>query len=143
MVGSVLYAASLAWLPFGPTASLPSLIIVSVTLGLTNSSTFQAVFTRLSAIITADIASSSDSRSRAGFYSSLFVVNDKVAFALGGTLIAGSILSLSGFIPGGTLMQSKSALAGISFAFAGVPVIANSIAILVMILSPEPGHLSR
>lgn len=139
VVGSVLYAASLAWLPFGPTASLPSVILVSVGLGLTNSSTFQAVFTRLSAIITADTAASGDAQSRAGFFSSLFVVNDKIAFALGGTLLAGAILSLSDFVPGGTLAQPESALRGISFAFAGVPALANSVAILLMLLSPEPG----
>lgn len=140
MVGSFFYALSLVWIAFGPVASTASLAGASVALGLSNASTFQSIFTRLSAVIAADAQASPGARSRAGFYASLFVVNDKVAFALGGTLIAGTILSLFGFVPGGSMDQPTTALQGITLAFAGVPVIANIIAIVIMGLSPEPGR---
>lgn len=138
MTGSFFYALSLVWIAFSPTASTASLVGASIALGLSNASTFQSVFTRLSAVIAADTRASPHARSRAGFYASLFVVNDKVAFALGGTLIAGSILSLFGFVPGGSMDQPGMALQGITIAFAGVPVVANAIAIAIMALSPEP-----
>ena len=140
MAGSFFYALSLVWIAFGPLASTASLVGASIALGLSNASTFQSIFTRLSAVIAADTQASPEARSRAGFYSSLFVVNDKVAFALGGTLIAGTILSLFGFVPGGGMEQPDTALWGITIAFAGVPLVANLIAIAVMAFSPEPGQ---
>lgn len=138
VVGSAMYALSLVWIAFSPQASTISLIGASVALGLSNASTFQSIFTRLSVVIAADARATPDAPSRASVYASLFVINDKIAFALGGTLIAGTILSLFHFVPGGSLDQPASALTGITLAFAGIPLLANGIAITLMATSPEP-----
>jgi glycoside/pentoside/hexuronide:cation symporter, GPH family len=68
---------------------------------------------------------------KAGLYSAVFVAIDKIAFALGGALIIGLILSASGFdaaaaASGGA--QPESALTGILLAFAIVPALCNLIA---------------
>lgn len=139
IVGSAMYALSLVWIAFSPQASTISLVGASIALGLSNASTFQSIFTRLSVVIAADAYATPGAPSRAGFYASLFVINDKIAFALGGTLIAGTILSLFHFVPGGSLDQPASALTGITLAFAGVPMLANAIAMALMATSPEPG----
>ncbi len=137
IVGSVFYALSLIWIAFSPKESIASLVGASIALGISNASTFQSIFTRLSLILSQDRCLDPGERSRSGFYASLFVINDKVAFAFGGTLIAGSILSLFKFVPGGTMDQPESAITGIILAFAGVPLIANILAITLMAIGPD------
>jgi glycoside/pentoside/hexuronide:cation symporter, GPH family len=68
---------------------------------------------------------------KAGLYSSVFIALDKIAFALGGALIIGLILSAFGFdaaaaAQGGA--QPASALTGILIAFALAPAACNIVA---------------
>lgn len=70
----------------------------------------------------ADIAG----EARAGLYSAVWIAADKIGFALGGTLIAGNMLSAFGFdsqraVAG--LAQPESALTGIVLVYAGVPAV--------------------
>ncbi len=71
----------------------------------------------------------------AGLYSAAWIACDKIAFALGGTLLVGLILSSYGFdsakaVQG--LPQVDSALTGIVMAFAVVPVTLNLLAAAIM-----------
>jgi GPH family glycoside/pentoside/hexuronide:cation symporter len=130
MVGSVFYSASLLWMGLGPAGSVPSFYLSAVALGSTNSFTLQSVYTTLSEFITDD-ARRHAGHSNAGFYSSLFVAGEKIAFALGGTLLAGLLLSAFGFTPMATA-QSASAITGIAVTFSIVPLICNALAIFLM-----------
>jgi GPH family glycoside/pentoside/hexuronide:cation symporter len=130
MVGSVLYSGSLAWMGLGPAGSLISFYAASIALGLTNAITWQSAFTRLSELIVHD-AERHDGESHAGFFSSLFVAGEKVAFALGGTALAGALLGLAGFVPGKT-SQSSTAIWGIALIFSVTPFVFNMIAIWLM-----------
>lgn len=70
----------------------------------------------------ADIAG----EARAGLYSAVWIAADKIGFALGGTLIAGNMLSAFGFDSQRAVMglgQPDSALTGIVLVYAGVPAI--------------------
>jgi Na+/melibiose symporter-like transporter len=117
----------------GPVGSVLSFYGASVALGLSNSITLQSVYTCLSELISED-AARHDNHSNAGFYSSLFVASDKIAFALGGTLLAGALLSLSGF-QAGSNTQTPGAALGIALIFALAPASFNALAILLMGLS--------
>lgn len=130
MAGSVVYSASLAWMALGPVGSLASFYGASIALGLTNAITWQSAFTRLSELIAQD-AEQHGGDSHAGFFSSLFVAGEKIAFALGGTVLAGTLLGLSGFVSGQTV-QTESAKWGIALIFAITPAVFNLIAILLM-----------
>ncbi|MFZ5705185.1 MAG: MFS transporter [Pseudomonadota bacterium] len=130
MAGSVVYSASLAWMGLGPPGSLISFYGASIALGMTNAITWQSAFTRLSELIAQD-ADRHGGDSHAGFLSSLFVAGEKVAFSLGGTALAGSLLSLSGFVAGKT-EQSQSAIWGIALIFALTPAVCNAAAIALM-----------
>ena len=130
MVGSVLYSGALAWMGLGPPGSLLSFYGSAIALGLTNAITWQSAFTRLSELIVQD-AELHDGESHAGFYSSLFVASEKIAFALGGTALAGSLLGYAGFVPGATV-QTSTALWGIALIFAITPFVFNMIAIALM-----------
>jgi GPH family glycoside/pentoside/hexuronide:cation symporter len=133
MVGSFFYASSLAWMALGPTGSRLWFFAGALGLGLTNSITLQSIYTRLSELVSLD-ASTIGGRSQAGFLSSLFVAGEKIAFALGGTLLAGTILSVFGFVPGAPV-QSARAVDGIVIIFAGTPIVFNVIAIMLMFRS--------
>jgi GPH family glycoside/pentoside/hexuronide:cation symporter len=87
-------------------------------MGLFNSGCYLNIYAMLTDLVELDRRS--DGVSRAGLYSGLFTAGDKIAFAVGGTLLAGSILGAAGFVPGGA-SQSPGAEAGIAFAFAVVP----------------------
>ncbi len=68
---------------------------------------------------------------KAGLYSAVFIALDKIAFALGGALIIGLVLSAFGFdsaaaASGG--VQPASALTGILLAFSIVPALCNIVA---------------
>ena len=71
----------------------------------------------------------------AGLYSAAWIATDKIAFALGGTLLVGLILSAFGFsaelaVTGQT--QPEEALTGVVVAFALFPVTLNLVAALLL-----------
>ena len=75
-----------------------------------------------------DIAS--EDEEHAGLYSAAWIATDKIAFALGGTLLVGLTLATFGFdsakaVAG--LPQSENAKMGIIVAFAVIPVTLNII----------------
>ena len=78
----------------------------------------------------------------AGLYSAAWIAIDKIAFALGGTLLVGLILSAFGFDSARAaagLSQPASALTGIVVAFAVVPVALNIISALILWRSNDTG----
>lgn len=69
-----------------------------------------------------------DDREYAGLYSAAWIASDKIAFALGGTLLIGIILSAFGFdsqlaVQGAP--QPQTALVGVVVAFAYFPILLN------------------
>jgi glycoside/pentoside/hexuronide:cation symporter, GPH family len=102
----------------------------AILLGLMNSGCYLAAFSMLSDVIEHDRLQTGVARG--GLYSALFIVNDKVAFALGGTLLAGLVLSAFGFVAGAAATQSDTALTGIAVAYAGVPALFNLAAFILM-----------
>ncbi len=128
--GSGCYAVSLACIAYGPVGSELWFYIASFGLGLSNAAILQSAYTRLSELI-ADDAATNPGQSNAGFYSSLFVAGDKIAFGLGGTLLAGTLLSLVGFHSGGTV-QTSGAIHGIAMIYAFTPIIFSALAIYLM-----------
>jgi GPH family glycoside/pentoside/hexuronide:cation symporter len=80
-----------------------------------------------------DIASEDDQH--AGLYSAAWIATDKIAFALGGTLLVGLILSAFGFDSGRAvagLPQSSGALVGVMCAFGFGPATLNAIGGLIL-----------
>lgn len=76
-----------------------------------------------------DVAS--EDEEYAGFYSAAWIATDKIAFALGGTLLVGLILGGFGFDSGLAMTdqpQPDSALVGVVVAFAIFPVVLNLVA---------------
>jgi glycoside/pentoside/hexuronide:cation symporter, GPH family len=82
---------------------------------------------------------------KAGLYSAVYIALDKVAFALGGALIIGLILSAFGFDAGAAAQggpQPGSAMTGILIAFALAPAACNIIAAAVFAKWGRVGGLS-
>ena len=101
---------------------LPVLYGFALVLGIGNSGWAMLGFS-----IVGDIAGEGN----AGFYSSVFIALDKIAFALGGALIIGLILSGFGFDAAAAAQgqpQPASALTGILIAFALAPAACNIVA---------------
>jgi len=101
---------------------LPLLYGFALVLGIGNSGWAMLGFSMVS-----DIAG----EGKAGLYSAVFIALDKIAFAMGGALITGLILSAFGFdavaaAHGGP--QPASALTGILIAFALTPAACNLVA---------------
>ncbi len=72
----------------------------------------------------------------AGLYSATWIAVDKIAFALGGTLLVGTILSIFGFdslkaVQG--LPQSDGAMTGVMVAFGIMPAILSAVACTIML----------
>jgi Na+/melibiose symporter-like transporter len=130
LFGSVFYSASLAALAYGPVGSLAAFYMSATALGLSNATILQSAYTRLSELIRED-AARNNGQSNAGFYSSLFVATDKVAFGLGGTLLAGALLSFVGF-QSGSSVQSAEATIGIGRIYAFTPMLFSLLAIVLM-----------
>jgi GPH family glycoside/pentoside/hexuronide:cation symporter len=83
--------------------------------------------------LVADI--SAEDERHAGLYSAVWIAADKIAFALGGTLLTGLILSGFGFDAGRAvagLPQSASALTGVMVAFGLLPALLNFSGALIM-----------
>lgn len=71
----------------------------------------------------------------AGLYAAAWIASDKIAFALGGTLLVGVILTAFGFRSDLAVMrqaQPESALVGVQIAFALCPVLLNCVAALFL-----------
>jgi glycoside/pentoside/hexuronide:cation symporter, GPH family len=101
---------------------LPFLYGFALLLGIGNSGWALLGFSMVS-----DIAG----EGKAGLYSAVFIALDKIAFALGGALIIGLILSAFGFNSAAAAQggpQPASALTGILIAFALAPAACNLIA---------------
>ena len=132
LAGTAMYAAALALFTQVPQASLPAAIACGILMGLGNSGCYQSAFAMLADSVEDDRRRTGEAKG--GLYSALWVINDKVAFALGGTLLAGAILSAFGFQAGAQAAQSPQALTGIAVAFAAIPVALNAAAFAVMAL---------
>jgi GPH family glycoside/pentoside/hexuronide:cation symporter len=131
VIGAIGYAASLAAFALAPEQNLAAAIACAILMGLTNSGCYQAAFAMLADTIEDDRRRNGGSNG--GLYAALWVVNDKIAFALGGTLLAGLILSGFGFQAGAAAAQSASALSGIAVAFALAPGLLNAAAIALLV----------
>lgn len=128
VVGSLIYSMSyLLWMliyliwPVSGTAGVVVAVALSFTAAIGNSGWAMTSFSML-----ADI--SSEDESNAGLYSAAWVATDKIAFALGGTLLVGLILSAFGFDTQAAMAgapQSDRALLGVALAFGLVPPLLN------------------
>lgn len=130
LVATAGYALSLAVFLLIPKGQIIPAYGAAVLLGLMNSGCYLAAFSMLADVIAHDRQQTGVERG--GLYSALFIVNDKIAFALGGTLLAGLVLSAFGFAPGAGAAQSDTALMGIAIAYAGVPALFNLAAFVLM-----------
>jgi glycoside/pentoside/hexuronide:cation symporter, GPH family len=121
-LASLIHAsAHLGW-AMAAWGGLPVLYGFALVLGIGNSG-----WTMLGFSMVGDIAG----EGKAGLYSAVYIALDKIAFALGGALIIGLILSAFGFdsaaaATGGA--QPASALTGILIAFALAPAALNMVA---------------
>jgi GPH family glycoside/pentoside/hexuronide:cation symporter len=114
-------SAHLGW-AMASWGGLPVLYGFALVLGIGNSGWAMLGFSMVG-----DIAG----EGKAGLYSAVFIALDKIAFALGGALIIGLILSAFGFDAAAAAQggpQPASALTGILIAFALAPAALNVIA---------------
>lgn len=118
VLASVGFALSLlATLLLAPGDPLPS-YAVAVGMGLFNSGCYLNIYAMLADLVERE--KRAEGFSRAGLYAGLFTAGDKIAFAIGGTLLAGSILGAAG-LRAGQAVQSAGAEAGILLVFAVLP----------------------
>lgn len=121
IAGSLLYSLSyLVWM-FSAQAGVAFAVFLSFTAAIGNSGWAMTSFSML-----ADI--SGEDEGNAGLYSAAWVAADKIAFALGGTLLVGLILSAFGFDTQAAMTgapQSDTALLGVAIAFGLVPPLLN------------------
>jgi GPH family glycoside/pentoside/hexuronide:cation symporter len=117
IAGSVIYAFSyMIWLVLAD-AGIMFAYLLAFTAAIGNSGWTVMGFSML-----ADI--SADDAEHSGLYSAAWIAADKIAFALGGTLLTGLVLSAFGFdaaraVAG--LPQSESAVLGVGLAFGLIP----------------------
>ncbi len=128
ILATLLYAGTYVVWGFGAEWGAGAAYILSFIAALGNSGWAMLGFSMMS-----DVAA--EDKECAGLYSAAWIACDKIAFALGGTLLVGLILSAYGFdstkaVQG--LPQVDSALTGIVMAFAVVPVTLNLIAAGIM-----------
>ena len=116
------YTFSLCLIAFAPAGNSLWVYVGGVIMGTFQSACFTTAFSLLSDVI--EHAREISGASRAGFFSALFTIIDKVGFALGGTLLVGLVLEFTGFVAGQPT-QSKDALSGITFGFALLPAFFN------------------
>ncbi len=121
VAGSLIYSLSyLIWM-FSAQAGVAFAVFLSFTAAIGNSGWAMTSFSML-----ADI--SGEDEANAGLYSAAWVAADKIAFALGGTLLVGLILSVFGFDTQAAMTgapQSDAALLGVAIAFGLVPPLLN------------------
>jgi glycoside/pentoside/hexuronide:cation symporter, GPH family len=135
MIATAGYIVAIAAFLLTPSGNAPYVYAVSLAMGVANAGCYTASLSMLSDCIEQDARATGQSRS--GFYSALWIANDKIAFALGGALLAGFVLQLFGF-QAGAQTQSAQALTGIAFAYAGLPAILNTAAIALMAFAYRP-----
>jgi GPH family glycoside/pentoside/hexuronide:cation symporter len=119
-------AAHLGWAA-ASWGGLPVLYGSALVLGIGNSGWAMLGFSMIGDMASADGAG----EGKAGLYSSVYIALDKIAFALGGALIIGLILSAFGFNAAAAAQggpQPASALTGILIAFALAPAACNIVA---------------
>jgi len=122
----------LAWV-LTPGAPAGVFYVYGLFYGLFNSGYVLMLICMLTDLMAQDRASGDQERS--GVYSALWAAVDKIAFALGGTLLTGLILAGFGFdsasaTTGGA--QPDSVFAGIAIVFAFLPAILNVLAAMVI-----------
>ncbi len=121
IAGSLLYSLSyLVWM-FSAQAGVAFAVFLSFTAAVGNSGWAMTSFSML-----ADI--SGEDEANAGLYSAAWVAADKIAFALGGTLLVGLILSAFGFDTQAAMTgapQSDTALLGVAIAYGLIPPLLN------------------
>lgn len=121
VAGSIIYSLSyLVWM-FSAEAGVAFAVFLSFTAAIGNSGWAMTSFSML-----ADI--SSEDEGNAGLYSAAWVAADKIAFALGGTLLVGLTLSAFGFDTHAAMTgapQSDQALLGVAIAFGLIPPVLN------------------
>jgi GPH family glycoside/pentoside/hexuronide:cation symporter len=118
LIASACFGLTLLSVLFVPAGETMPAYWVAVGMGLFNSGCYLNIYAMLTDIVERN--KREEGVSRAGVYSGLFTAGDKIAFAIGGTLLTGSVLGFSGFAPG-SAVQSAEAEAGILFAFSIVP----------------------
>lgn len=128
IAATLLYAGTYVVWGFGASWGAGAAYVLSFIAALGNSGWAMLGFSMMSDVAAEDAEC-------AGLYSAAWIACDKIAFALGGTLLVGLILSAYGFdsakaVQG--LPQVDSALTGIVMAFAVVPVTLNVLAVLVL-----------
>jgi GPH family glycoside/pentoside/hexuronide:cation symporter len=136
MLAMILYSLALIAFALLPQNNLPLAIAAGMLMGVGNSGGYQSAFAMLADRIEEDRVRTGSAKG--GLYSALWVINDKIAFALGGTLIAGFILGAFGFQAGQGVAQTEHAKTGIAIAFAVLPTLLNAAAFLCMMLYKEP-----
>lgn len=121
VAGSIIYSLSyLVWM-VSAEAGVAFAVFLSFTAAIGNSGWAMTSFSML-----ADI--SSEDEDNAGLYSAAWVAADKIAFALGGTLLVGLTLSAFGFDTQAAMAgapQSEAALMGVAVAFGLLPPLLN------------------
>lgn len=128
ILATLLYAASyVAW---GLSASWPkeASYVFSFIAAIGNSGWAMLGFSMMS-----DVAA--EEPEHAGLYAAAWIASDKIAFALGGTLLIGVILTAFGFRSDLAVIgqaQPESALTGVLIAFALCPVVLNCIAAVLL-----------
>lgn len=121
IAGSLIYSLSyLVWM-ISAEAGVAFAVFLSFTAAIGNSGWAMTSFSML-----ADI--SSEDEGNAGLYSAAWVAADKIAFALGGTLLVGMTLSAFGFDTHAAMTgapQTDQALLGVAVAFGLIPPLLN------------------
>ncbi len=122
LISTLLYAGAIAGWGLCSQFGLYAVYFFAFMLGIGNSGWAMLGFSMVT-----DIAA----KGNGGIYSAVWVAADKVGFALGGTVMVGSTLSLFGFTSANAvagLPQSAFAITGIMVAFALIPATLNIIA---------------
>lgn len=128
IVSTMLFAATYAIWAFAAQWGTAAAYVLSFVAAIGN-----AGWTMLGFSMMSDIAS--EDHDNAGLYSAAWIATDKIAFALGGTLLVGLMLSAFGFDSGRAvagLSQDPSALIGIMVSFGLAPATLNILGGLIL-----------
>lgn len=126
--GAIIHGAAYAAWAFGAHWGAAAALFLSFLAAIGNSGWAMLGFSMV-----ADISAEDDHH--AGLYAAVWIAADKIAFALGGTLLTGLLLSGFGFDAGRAVMglaQSSSALTGVMVAFGIIPALLNLCGAIIM-----------
>ncbi len=137
ILGLLGYTVSLCLIAYSPEQASLRVFVSGAIMGMFQSACFTTVYSLLSDVVEKDRRQSGESR--AGFYSSLFTIVDKVGFALGGTLLVGLVLELTGFVAGQSV-QTDEAKNGVILGFALLPAFFNILSLLLIIVVYPSSH---